>query len=141
EPIAGKLSYALFALGVLGTGLLAVPVLTGCLSYMMSETFNWNEGLDKKYYEAKPFYWVIISSLLIGLVINFTGLSPVKALIYTAILYGVSSPVLIGVILHISNNKKVMGEFTNGKLSNILGVIALVLMTASAIALLYFQFK
>jgi len=141
EPIAGKLSYALFALGVLGTGLLAVPVLTGCLSYMMSETFNWNEGLDKKYYEAKPFYWVIIISLLIGLVINFTGLSPVKALIYTAILYGVSSPVLIEVILHISNNKKIMGEFTNGKLSNILGVIALVLMTASAVALLYFQFK
>lgn len=141
EPLAGKLSYALFALGVLGTGLLAIPVLTGCLSYMLSETFNWNGGLDKKYYEAKPFYWVIIVSLLIGLAINFTGLSPVKALIYTAILYGVSSPVLIGVILHISNNKKIMGEFTNGKLSNILGVITLVLMTAAAVALLYFEFS
>jgi NRAMP (natural resistance-associated macrophage protein)-like metal ion transporter len=141
EPLAGKLSYALFALGVLGTGFLAVPVLTGCLSYMMSETFNWNGGLDKKYYEAKPFYWVIIISLLIGLAINFVGISPVKALIYTAILYGVSSPVLIGVILHISNNKKIMGEFTNGKLSNVLGVITLLLMTASAAALIYFQFK
>jgi Mn2+/Fe2+ NRAMP family transporter len=139
EPIAGKLSYALFALGVLGTGLLAVPVLTGCLSYMMSETFNWNGGLDKKYYEAKPFYWVIIISLLIGLAINFVGISPVKALIYTAILYGVSSPVLIGVILHMSNNKKIMGKFTNGKLSNILGVITLLLTTASAVALLYFE--
>jgi NRAMP (natural resistance-associated macrophage protein)-like metal ion transporter len=139
EPIAGKLSYALFALGVLGTGLLAVPVLTGCLSYMMSETFNWNGGLDKKYYEAKPFYWVIIISLLIGLAINFVGISPVKALIYTAILYGVSSPVLIGVILHMSNNKRIMGKFTNGKLSNILGVITLLLTTASAVALLYFE--
>jgi NRAMP (natural resistance-associated macrophage protein)-like metal ion transporter len=140
EPLAGKLSYVLFALGVLGTGFLAIPVLTGCLSYMLSETFNWSEGLDKKYFEAKPFYLVIIVSLLIGLAINFVGISPVKALIYTAILYGVSSPVLIGVILHISNNKKIMGEFTNGKLSNILGVITLVLMTASAVALLYFEF-
>jgi Mn2+/Fe2+ NRAMP family transporter len=105
----------------------------------MSETFNWNGGLDKKYYEAKPFYWVIIISLLIGLAINFVGISPVKALIYTAILYGVSSPVLIGVILHMSNNKKIMGKFTNGKLSNILGVITLLLTTASAVALLYFE--
>jgi Mn2+/Fe2+ NRAMP family transporter len=70
---------------------------------------------------------------------NFIGISPVKALIYTAMLYGVSSPVLIGVILHISNNKKIMGEFTNGKLSNALGVITLILMTASAVALLYFE--
>jgi len=141
EPLAGKLSYLLFALGIIGTGLLAIPVLTGCLSYMLSETFNWNGGLDKKYYEAKPFYWVIIISLLIGLAINYIGISPVQALLYTAILYGVTSPVLIVVILHISNNKKVMGEYTNGKLSNFLGVIALLLMTVSVALLIYFQFK
>ena len=141
EPLAGKLSYLLFALGIIGTGLLAIPVLTGCLSYMLSETFNWNGGLDKKYYEAKPFYWVIIISLLIGLAINYIGISPVQALLYTAILYGVTSPVLIAVILHISNNKKVMGKFTNGKLSNILGAIALLFMTASAALLVYFQFN
>ena len=141
EPLAGKLSYLLFALGIIGTGLLAIPILTGCLSYMLSETFNWNGGLDKKYYEAKPFYWVIIISLLIGLAINYIGINPVQALIYTAILYGVTSPVLILIILHISNNKKVMGKFTNGKWSNILGTLALLLMTASAALLIYFQFK
>ena len=141
EPLAGKLSYLLFALGIIGTGFLAIPVLTGCLSYMLSETFSWNSSLDKKYYEAKPFYWVIIISLLIGLAINYIGISPVQALLYTAILYGVTSPVLIAVILHISNNKKVMGKFTNGKWSNILGVITLLLMTASAILLIYFQLK
>ena len=141
EPLAGKLSYLLFALGIIGTGLLAIPVLTGCLSYMLSETFNWNGGFDKKYYEAKPFYWVIIISLLIGLAINYIGINPVQALIYTAILYGVTSPVLIVIILHISNNKKVMGKFTNGKWSNILGTLALLLMTASAALLIYFQFK
>ncbi len=141
EPLAGKLSYLLFALGIIGTGLLAIPVLTGCLSYMLSETFNWDGGLDKKYYEAKPFYWVIIISLLIGLAINYIGINPVQALLYTAILYGVTSPVLIVVILHISNNKKIMGEYTNGKWSNILGAIALLLMTVSAAMLIYFQFK
>jgi NRAMP (natural resistance-associated macrophage protein)-like metal ion transporter len=141
EPLAGKLSYLLFSLGVIGTGLLAVPVLTGCLSYMLSETFNWNGGLDKKYHQAKPFYWVIIVSLLIGLAINLIGVNPIKALVYTAILYGISSPVLIGVILHISNNKKIMGEFTNGKWSNILGAVTLLLMTISAVLLLYLEFR
>jgi len=141
EPLAGKLSYLLFALGVIGTGFLAIPVLTGCLSYMLSETFNWNGGFDKKYYQAKPFYWVVIVSLLIGLAINYVGINPVQALIYTAILYGVTSPVLILIILHISNNKKVMGKFTNGKWSNILGIITLFLMTAAVALLIYFQFK
>ena len=141
EPLAGKLSYLLFALGILGTGILAIPVLTGCLSYMLSETFNWNGGLDKKYYEAKPFYWVVIISLIIGLAINYIGINPVQALLYTAILYGITSPVLIALILHISSNKKVMGEFTNGKWSNILGIITLLFMTVSAVILIYFQLK
>jgi NRAMP (natural resistance-associated macrophage protein)-like metal ion transporter len=140
EPLAGKLSYLLFAAGVIGTGFLAIPVLSGCLSYILSETFNWNGGLDKKYHEAKPFYFVIIVSLLIGLLINYIGISPVQALIYTAILYGVTSPVLIAVVLHLGNNKSVMGKFTNGKWSNILGVLTLVLMTTAAVVLLYFQF-
>ena len=140
EPLAGRLSYLLFAAGVIGTGFLAIPVLSGCLSYILSETFGWNGGLDKKYYQAKPFYFVIIVSLLIGLGINYIGISPIQALIYTAILYGVTSPVLILVILHISNNKKVMGEFTNGKWSNILGILTLVLMSVTACILLYFHF-
>ena len=141
EPLAGKLSYLLFALGVIGTGLLSIPVLTGCLSYMLSETFNWDGGLDKKYYEARPFYWVIIISLLIGLGINYIGINPVQGLIYTATLYGITSPILIAIILHISNNKKIMGKFTNGKWSNILGTTTLVLMTVSAIVLIYFQLR
>ena len=140
EPIAGKLAYLLFATGVIGTGFLAIPVLSGSLSYILSDTFNWGGSLDKKYYEAKPFYLVIIVSLLVGLGINYMGISPIQALIYTAILYGVTSPVMIAVILHISNNKKVMGEFTNGRLSNILGFITLIVMTAAAAALLYFTF-
>ncbi|MEP7278328.1 MAG: Nramp family divalent metal transporter [Bacteroidota bacterium] len=139
EPIAGKLSYLLFAAGVIGTGFLAIPVLSGSLSYIVSDSFDWNSGLDKKFYEAKPFYAVIIVSLIVGLGINYLGISAIHALIYTAILYGVTSPVMIAVILHISNNKKIMGEFTNGKWANIAGFAALVLMTLAAGALLYFQ--
>ena len=109
KPLAGRFSYLLFAMGVLGTGMLAVPVLAGSLSYMISEAFSWQEGLDKKFHEAKGFYMVMILSILSALLINLTGISPVQALILTAIVYGVTAPILIGIILHICNNKKVMG--------------------------------
>jgi NRAMP (natural resistance-associated macrophage protein)-like metal ion transporter len=137
KPLAGRFSYILFALGVLGTGFLAVPVLAGSLSYMVSEAFGWKEGLDKKFHEAKGFYLVMIISILAALLINFTGLSPVRALILTAIVYGVTAPVLIGIILHICNNKKIMGENTNGKFSNIFGGCAFILMTVAAGTLIW----
>jgi NRAMP (natural resistance-associated macrophage protein)-like metal ion transporter len=140
KPLAGNLSYLLFAVGVIGTGLLAIPVLAGCLSYMLAETLQFSMGLDKKFNEAKRFYTVIIVSLIAGLCMQFFGLSPVKALLYTAILYGLTSPVLIAVILHIGNNKKIMGGHTNSPLSNILGFFTLILMTAAAIGLIYFSF-
>ncbi len=141
EPLAGKFSYICFALGVVGTGFLAIPVLTGSLSYILAESFGWEEGLDKKFSQAKPFYIVIILSLIIGLLINVLGISPMQALIYTAILYGVTSPVMIAVILHIGNNKKIMSNFTNSVFSNILGGITLIVMSVATILLLYFQFK
>ncbi|MGZ4053282.1 MAG: NRAMP family divalent metal transporter [Bacteroidia bacterium] len=140
EPLAGKLTYLIFALGVLGTGLLAIPVLAGSQSYMLAETFGWEAGLDKKFPQAKAFYISIIISLLVGLSLNFLGISPIQALLYTAILYGLTAPVLIIIILHIGNNKKIMGENTNSRLSNILGFITLLLMTAAAVGLIYFLF-
>lgn len=141
EPLAGKLSYLLFALGVLGTGFLAIPVLAGTLSYIIAETYGWEQGLDKKFQQARGFYITLILSLITGLLLHFLGISPINALLYTAILYGITSPVMIAIILHISNNKAIMGDFTNRRWSNITGVITLVLMTAAAVALLYFQFK
>ncbi len=139
EPLAGESAYFLFAAGVIGTGFLAIPVLSGSLSYIISETFGWEEGLDKKFHEAKPFYLVIAVSLVVGLFINYVGISPIQALIYTAILYGLTSPVIIAIVLHISNNRNVMGDFTNGLLSNILGIVTFLLMTISALFLLYYQ--
>ena len=139
KPLAGNFAYLLFAVGVIGTGLIAIPVLSGSISYIITETFGWEQGLDKKFHEAKAFYIVIAISLMLGLSLNYIGISPVKALIYTAILYGLTAPVLIAIILHISNNKKVMGNFTNSRLSNFLGFTALTIMTLAAGALLYLQ--
>lgn len=139
KPLAGNSAYILFAVGVIGSGLLAIPVLSGSLSYIVTETFGWKEGLDKKFHQAKAFYIIIAVSLLLGLALNYIGISPIKALIYSAILYGLTAPVLIVIILHIANNKKIMGKYTNGKTSNILGLAALVLMTAAAVILVYLQ--
>jgi NRAMP (natural resistance-associated macrophage protein)-like metal ion transporter len=140
KPLAGDLAYLLFAIGIIGTGLIAIPVLSGSLSYIVTETFGWEQGLNKKFHEAKAFYSIIGLSLILGLSLNYVGISPIKALIYTAILYGLTAPVLIAIILHISNNKKIMGEYTNSRTSNILGFAALIIMTAAAVTLLYLQF-
>ena len=140
QPLAGDLAYLLFAIGVIGTGLIAIPVLSGSLSYIFAETFGWAEGLDKKFHEAKGFYVIIAISLILGLSLNYIGISPIDALIFTAVLYGLTAPVLIAIILHISNNKKIMGEFVNTRIQNMLGISALVIMTVAAGLLIWFQF-
>jgi NRAMP (natural resistance-associated macrophage protein)-like metal ion transporter len=141
KPIAGNLAYLLFAIGVIGTGLIAIPVLSGSISYIMTETFGWEQGLDKKFHEAKAFYIIIAISLILGLSLNYIGITPIQSLIYTAILYGLTAPVLIAIILHISNNKIIMGENVNGPITNILGFAALIIMTVAAVALIYLQFS
>lgn len=137
EPLAGKFATIFFTLGVIGTGLIAIPVLAGSQSYMLAETFGWETGLSKNFSQARGFYITIIASLLVGLSLDFLGISPIKALYYTAILYGVTAPVLIAIIMHIANNKNIMGRFTNSRLSNILGVITLIFMTIAAGLLFY----
>ena len=139
KPLAGNLAYLLFAVGVIGTGLIAIPVLSGSISYIITETFGWEQGLDKKFHEAKAFYVIIAISLILGLSLNYVGITPIQSLIYTAILYGLTAPVIIAIILHISNNKKIMGKNVNGRLANILGFAALIIMTVAAVALIYLQ--
>ena len=141
KPLAGNLAYLLFAIGIIGTGLISIPVLSGSLSYIFTETFGWEQGLDKKFHEAKGFYVIIAISLLLGLSLNYIGISPIQSLIYTAVLYGLTSPVLIAMILHISNNKKIMGQHVNGWLANVMGFTALIIMTAAAGLLIYLQFS
>lgn len=137
KPLAGKMTYLLFAIGVLGTGMLAIPVLAGSVSYMVSEALNWEEGLNKKFHEAKGFYFIMILSIVIAMGINFIGISPVKALVLTAVIYGLTAPLIIFVILLVSNNKKIMGDYTNKKWSNFFGITALLLMLTAIVVLVF----
>ena len=137
QPLLGNAASLLFSLGVIGTGLIAIPVLSGCLSYMFSEIANIPRGLDRTFQQAKGFYAIMAISLILGLSLSVFGISPVDALIATAILYGLTAPILIAVILHIANNKDIMGEFTNSKLMNIGGVATLLVMSLAALALIW----
>jgi NRAMP (natural resistance-associated macrophage protein)-like metal ion transporter len=129
RPFAGDFAYFLFALGILGTGLLAIPVLAGSASYAISESFGWREGLYNKLKEAKAFYGVIIVSMFLGIALNFVGIDPIKALIYSAVLNGVVSPFMIFFIIHLSGNESVMGDYKTKKTGNFLGWATFVLVS------------
>ena len=135
-PNSGYIAKSIFALGIIGTGLLSIPVLAGASAYALSDTFGWKEGLGKKFKQAKQFYAVIIASTLIGLGINFVGIDPIQALIYAAIINGVVSVPMIFTIMKISNDKRMLKDKTNGILSNIAGWFSFVLMGV-AVAIMF----
>jgi len=135
RPLAGDAAYLLFTIGIVGIGLLAIPVLAGSAAYALSEMFGWEEGLDKKFHEAKGFYIAIILAALVGLGLVFVGVNPVAALYYSAVINGVVAVPLLVIIFLIGNNKKILGERTSGKLSNSLLIITALLMGAAAVGL------
>ncbi len=137
RPIAGDGTYLLFALGIIGTGLLAIPVLAGSASYAISESFGWKFGLYRRLKEANAFYGVIILSTLIGLVINFMGFDPIKILIYTAVANGLIAPVILATIVLLSSNKRVMGERINSPLTAALGWFITLVMIVAGVATIY----
>lgn len=134
KPLAGDYAYLLFTLGIIGTGILAVPVLAGSASYALSESFGWKFGLYRKLEHAYSFYGVIIISMLIGLLINFTGFDPIKTLIYSAVVNGLIAPVVLIMILLISSNKKVMGNWVNKPITRVFGWIIILVMVAAGLA-------
>lgn len=134
EPIAGKASSLLFTLGIVGTGFLAIPVLAGAAAYAISEIFGWKEGLSKSFRQAKAFYGVIVFSTIIGFLMTLVNINPFKALFYTAVIYGLISPILILFIILIANNQKIMGQYTNNRITNFLGIFTFLIMTAAAVA-------
>jgi NRAMP (natural resistance-associated macrophage protein)-like metal ion transporter len=135
RPLAGDLATILFAIGLIGAGLLAVPVLTGSAAYAVAETFDWPSGLDQKPNKAKRFYGVIAASTVIGVAIDFAGINPISALFWTAVINGVVAPPLLIVVILIANNKRVMGKRVNGPFTNIIGLLATALMFAAAIGM------
>ncbi|HEX8932492.1 MAG TPA: Nramp family divalent metal transporter [Patescibacteria group bacterium] len=113
RPLAGENAFLLFALGIVGMGLLAVPVLAGSAAYTFAESFNWRSGLYRKLHQARAFYGVIIFSMIIGMLINFIGIDPIKMLIYSAVVNGLVAPVILFLIVQMTNNKKVVRERVN----------------------------
>jgi Mn2+/Fe2+ NRAMP family transporter len=121
RPFAGNATYFLFAIGIIGTGLLSIPVLAGSSSYALSESFRWREGLYRPLKQAYAFYGVIIISMLVGLGINFLGIDPIKALIYSAFINGLVAPVILAMIVYISSSKKIMGRWANKRSTRYIG--------------------
>ena len=134
RPFAGNATYFLFAIGIIGVGMLGIPVLAGSSSYAIAESFKWQEGLSKKLKQAYAFYGVIIISMLIGLGINFIGLNPIKALIYAAVANGIVAPMVLIPIVIISSNKKIMGEWVNKPFTKIIGWVVIAIMALAGIA-------
>lgn len=131
RPIAGNLAFALFAVGLIGTGLLAVPVLAGSAAYAVSETFGWKEGLDRPPREASAFYATIAVATLAGLAINLLEIDPIKALYWSAVLNGLLAPPLMVMTLLVASNKDVMGELTISARTKTLGWLATLVMIAA----------
>jgi len=137
RPIAGRFASVLFAAGIVGTGLLAVPILAGSSAYAIAETLRWREGLYLKLRQAWGFYGVIAFSTILGAAMNFVGINPIKALYYTAVINGLVAPPLLWLIMLIGNNRKIMEDKVNGRMSNILGWFTTIAMTTAAVALLW----
>ena len=134
--MAGNGAYFLLALGLIGAGFLAVPILTGSSAYALAEALGWKHGLNEKPRRAKLFYAAIIVPTLIGMLINFVGINPIRALFWTAVLNGFLAPPLLVIIMLIANDKKIMGERVNKLGINVLGWLTTAVMFAAAIALI-----
>jgi NRAMP (natural resistance-associated macrophage protein)-like metal ion transporter len=137
RPFAGSATYFLFALGIIGLGMLAIPVLAGSSSYAIAESLNQRGSLGMKLKQAHAFYGVIIISMLVGLSMNFIGINPIKALIYAAVLNGLVAPVVLIYIVLLSSNRKIMGNWVNGRWSRIIGWLTVAIMAVSGLAAIY----
>ena len=136
RPIAGDASVALLAVGLIGAGVLAIPVLTGSAAYAVSEAFGWRSGLSRKPTRAPQFYLVIVGATLVGMAINFLGINAITALVLCAVLNGLVAPPLLVLVMLVSNDREAMGTRTNGRLLNVLGWTTTIVMGAAAIALI-----
>jgi NRAMP (natural resistance-associated macrophage protein)-like metal ion transporter len=136
RPLAGNAAALLWAPGLIGAGVLSVPILTGSAAYAIAEALGWKHGLDEKPRRAKLFYGMITVSTLAGMLINFIGINPIRALFWTAVINGFLAPPILVVVMLIANNKKALGSHVNGRISNVLGWFTTIVMFAAAIALL-----
>jgi NRAMP (natural resistance-associated macrophage protein)-like metal ion transporter len=132
-PYAGEMAKTIFGLGIIGSGLITVPVLAGSSGYALSDVFGWKEGLSKKFRQAKGFYLIIAASTLVGLWINFANIDPIRALVYTAVINGIIAAPILYIIMRAANDKNILGNKVNGRISNIIGWLTFTMMSVSVV--------
>lgn len=137
RPIAGDFAFTLFALGIIGTGMLAVPVLAGSAAYAVADVFQWRSGLDHTLSEAKGFYGVLIAATLVGTLIDFSALDPIKALVWSAVVNGVVAVPIMFVMMRLGSNRTILGDYTLSLRHRILGWFATFVMFAAVVAMVY----
>ena len=137
KPLAGNFAYFLFAAGILGVGLIGVPVLAGSAAYAMAETMGWKEGLERDTRDARGFYGVIAVSVLAALVIQYSPISPMKALFWSAVINGIVAVPLLVIVVLLVSKKSVMGEFTASRTIVVLGWVAAAVMGAAAVRMFF----
>ena len=134
-PNSGQIAKVIFAFGIIGTGLLAIPVLSASSAFALSDTFGWKEGLEKKFSQAKSFYSVIIASTLIGVWITFSHINPIQALILAAVINAVVTVPILFIVMRLANDKKILQDKVNSRFSNMIGWFTFAIMTASVIVM------
>jgi NRAMP (natural resistance-associated macrophage protein)-like metal ion transporter len=137
RPVAGDATYLLFGVGLIGSGLLAIPVLAGSASFAIAELFDWNAGLELRFRQAPRFYLVLGASVAIGLVLELLGVGPVRMLFLSAVVNGLVAPPVLVLVMLAANNEQIMGEHTNGRWLNVLGWITVVVMSSAGLAFLF----
>jgi NRAMP (natural resistance-associated macrophage protein)-like metal ion transporter len=140
RPLAGDRAFLLFAIGIIGTGLLAVPILAGSAAYTIAESFKWKSGLYRKLHQARAFYGVIILSMILAMDINFLGINPIKLLIYSAIVNGLVAPIILFLIVRMASNKRVVKDRTSHPLMTALGWLIITVMSVAGIATIFSLF-
>ena len=135
RPIAGEFAFTVFALGIVGTGLLAVPVLAGSAAYALGEAMGWRVGLAQRPERAPAFYWTIAAATFLGAAVNFTSLDPIKALFWSAVINGLAAVPIMAMIMLMASHRKVMGKFTLGPWLKGLGWLATIAMAGAAIGM------
>jgi len=137
KPLAGDFAFLLFTIGIIGIGLQAIPILAGSITYSFSEVFGFSEGLNKKLHEAKAFYLILALSILLGSMINFLGINPIRALYYTAIINGLVSVPLIAMIIKIADNKKVVGNYQTNKINRFIAWLTFFFVGFASILMIF----
>jgi Mn2+/Fe2+ NRAMP family transporter len=137
RPIAGEFAFTLFAMGIIGTGMLAVPVLAGSAAYAVADVFQWRSGLDHTLTEAKGFYGVLISATVVGMLVDFTSLDPIKALVWSAVVNGVVAVPIMVVMMRLGASRTLLGDMTLTRRHQILGWLATVVMFIAVAAMLW----